>query len=85
MIGWIGFMGSFNGRFYDGGYSGKTTTRDYVSEQIRNTEKQKELLDGAIFINGDYDTISYPINSIIYPSAENPAIAAKRLCTLGRG
>ncbi len=66
MIGWIGFMGSFNGRFYDGGYSGKTTTRDYVSEQIRNTEKQKELLDGAIFINGDYDTISYPINSIIY-------------------
>ena len=22
MIGWIGFMGSFNGRFFDGGYSG---------------------------------------------------------------
>ena len=31
MIGWIGWMGSFNGRFFDGGYSGKTATRDHVS------------------------------------------------------
>ena len=28
MIGWIGWMASFNGRFFDGGYSGKTATRD---------------------------------------------------------
>jgi DNA adenine methylase len=40
LIGWIGFMASFNGRFYDGGYSGKTDKRDYVDEQIRNTLKQ---------------------------------------------
>ena len=32
LIGWIGWMGSFNGRFFDGGYSGKTKTRDYVDE-----------------------------------------------------
>ena len=66
MIGWIGFMGSFNGRFFDGGYSGKTETRNYIDEQIRNTEKQKDLLNGATFTSNDYDKIVYPEGSIIY-------------------
>ena len=41
MIGWIGWMGSYNGRFFDGGYSGHnvgSTNRNYIDEQIRNTE-----------------------------------------------
>ena len=66
MIGWIGWMGSFNGRFFDGGYSGKASGRDYVDEQIRNTEKQIEKLKGIIFTAGDYDKIDYPKESIIY-------------------
>jgi DNA adenine methylase len=75
MIGWIGFMGSFNGRFFDGGYSGKYpknrtdkngVVRDYIDEQIRNTEKQVQLLQGAEFYSCDYDKLSYPENSIIY-------------------
>ena len=66
MIGWIGFMGSFNGRFFDGGYSGKTETRNYIDEQIRNTEKQISLLKGATFTSSDYDKIVYPEGSIIY-------------------
>ena len=66
MIGWIGFMGSFNGRFFDGGYSGKTETRNYIDEQIRNTEKQISLLKGAEFYSCDYDKLIYPDNSIIY-------------------
>ena len=65
MIGWIGWMGSFNGRFFDGGYSGKTATRDYVDEQIRNTLKQVELLKGAIFVSGDYSDLEIYENSII--------------------
>ena len=45
MIGWIGWMGSANGRFFDGGYSGKSNTkigtvRDYIKEAISNIEKQ---------------------------------------------
>src|SRR5574344_764072 len=40
LIGWIGFMASFNGRFFDGGYSGVTEKRNYIKEQIKNTEKQ---------------------------------------------
>jgi DNA adenine methylase len=66
MIGWIGWMASFNGRFFDGGYSGKTATRDYVDEQIRNTLKQIELLNDAIFTNKDYFELEIPNNSIIY-------------------
>lgn len=66
LIGWIGWMASFNGRFFDGGYSGKTTTRDYIDEQIRNTLKQVELLDGVLFTSKDYFELEIPINSIIY-------------------
>lgn len=32
MIGWIGWMGSYNGRFFDGGYSG-------VTKNIENNRK----------------------------------------------
>ena len=66
MIGWIGWMASFNGRFFDGGYSGKTATRDYVDEQIRNTLKQIESLNGAIFKYKDYLELQIPNESIIY-------------------
>lgn len=66
LIGWVGFMASFNGRFYDGGYSGKTETRDYVDEQIRNTLAQLPLIKDVVFYAGSYDEI-FPIqNSIIY-------------------
>lgn len=50
LCGWIGFMGSINGRFYDGGYSGHSVigkngiVRDYISENIRNTMRQIPLL-----------------------------------------
>ena len=45
LIGWIGWMGSANGRFFDGGYSGKSNTkigtvRDYIKEAICNINKQ---------------------------------------------
>jgi DNA adenine methylase len=66
MIGWIGCMASFRGRFFDGGYSGKTTTRDYIAEQIRNTLRQIELLNGAIFIHKDYSELEIQNESIIY-------------------
>ena len=72
-IGWIGFMGSFNGRFFDGGYSGKTLTRDYVNEQIRNTLKQGDKLNDIHFCSMNYYDLIVPSNSIIYcdPPYEN--------------
>ena len=66
MIGWIGWMASFNGRFFDGGYSGSTDTRNYIDEQIRNTEKQVASLSGCSFIYCDYKELPYPDNSLIY-------------------
>jgi DNA adenine methylase len=69
LIGWIGWMGSYNGRFFDGGYSGHCvgkTKRDYISEQIRNTEKQLEKIQEIEFKNYDYKDLKIPKNSIIY-------------------
>ena len=54
LMGFIGYMGSFNGKFYDGGYSGKTSTRNYIDEQIRNTLSQVDTLHDIIFQCEDY-------------------------------
>jgi DNA adenine methylase len=71
MIGWIGWMGSANGRFFDGGYSGKSNTkigtvRDYIKEAISNIEKQIPKLNGIEFVNLDYKDVLIPKKSIIY-------------------
>jgi len=66
MIGWIGWMASYNGRFFDGGYSGKSSGRNYIDEQIRNTEKQIDKIQHIDFKVGSYNEIEYPTNSIIY-------------------
>jgi DNA adenine methylase len=68
-IGWIGWMASYNGRFFDGGYSGHEvgkTKRDYISEQIRGTEKQIDKIKNVKFIHSDYKDLEIPPNSIIY-------------------
>lgn len=71
MIGWIGWMGSANGRFFDGGYSGKSVTkagnvRDYVEEAIKNILKQIPKMTGVLFQNKDYSEMDIPDNSLIY-------------------
>lgn len=80
MIGWIGFMGSFNGRFFDGGYSGHDVNgRDYIEEQIRNTLSQVEKLKGVDFWCGNYDSYEIPRRSIIY--CDIPYIGTKQYST----
>lgn len=60
-IGWIGFMGSYNGRWFDGGYSGHDVNgRDYISEQARNTLSQIPLLLDVNFRCGSYEEIELP-------------------------
>lgn len=65
-VGWIGFAASFNGRFFDGGYSGEHKGRDYVKEQIKNIEKQINDIKDVKFLVGSYDEIIIPDKSIIY-------------------
>jgi DNA adenine methylase len=65
-IGWIGWMASFNGRFFDGGYSGIHSRRNYIREQISNMEKQIKDLTGIRFYACDYSLLPIPERSIIY-------------------
>ena len=65
-IGWIGFMASYNGRFFDGGYNGNYKKRDYTKESIDNIKKQIDSMKGVSFSSGNYDEIIIPNNSIIY-------------------
>lgn len=70
-IGWAGFMASFNGRFFDGGYSGhnvqiKEGVRDYIKENIESTSAQILSLKGVLFSCCDYKDIELPRNAIIY-------------------
>jgi len=65
-IGWIGFMASYNGRFFDGGYNGNYKKRDYTKESIDNIYKQIESMKGVEFSFGNYNEMIIPDNSIIY-------------------
>lgn len=73
-IGNVGFLASYNGRFFDGGYakSGYERTksglryRDYYAESKRNLEEQRNKLNGICFACLDYDEVYFKPNSLIY-------------------
>jgi len=65
-IGWIGFMASYNGRFFDGGYNGNYKKRNYTKESIDNITKQVPNVLGVDFYCCDYKELEIPYNSIIY-------------------
>ena len=81
-IGAIGFLASYNGRFFDGGYAGlvKTkagTTRNYYDEAKRNLEKQIPNLKDVEFRCGDYRTTCSDLeDALIY--CDPPYKNAKR-------
>lgn len=58
-IGAVGFLASYNGRFFDGGYAGvvqtkANTVRNYYDEAKRNLELQRPLLNNIEFAHRDY-------------------------------
>lgn len=64
-IGWIGFMASFNGKFFEG-FSGNYPHRDYTRESIDNIEKQIDSIRGVEFHSAGYEDLAIPAKSIIY-------------------
>lgn len=70
-IGYVGFTGSYNGRFFDGGYSGRVTTkngsvRDYITEARNNLMAQIGSLKDVDFSCKNYKDLIIPPRSIIY-------------------
>lgn len=70
-MGWVGFMASYRGRFFEGGYSGisagtKGKPCDYVAQSIRSIMRQIPKLQGVEFRSGDYRNLQIPDESIIY-------------------
>lgn len=72
-VGAIGFLASYNGRYFDGGYAQagyeKTKTgeryRDYYQESKRNILSQVPNLKGVEFGHKSY-TEFYPVNAVVY-------------------
>ena len=65
-IGAVGFLASYNGRFFDGGYSGFRNGRNYYSEHKRNLERQLDGLKGIYFRCSDYSNIKNLTGSVVY-------------------
>ena len=67
-IGLVGFLASYNGRFFDGGFAKPTISdgklRNYYQEHLRNLLYQN--LDGIEFQCGDYHSFSEYIDCLIY-------------------
>lgn len=72
-VGAVGFLASYNGRFFDGGYAKPMYTKDkaglryrnYYQESKRNLEKQIPQLSNIAFDCINYNKV-LPINSVIY-------------------
>lgn len=73
-VGNIGFLASYNGRWFDGGYAkaGYEHTkngdryRDYYQEAKRNLEEQAKYLINILFTSTDYRNLSFDKGSLIY-------------------
>lgn len=69
-IGAIGFLSSYNGRFFDGGYAGIVTTkagttRNYYNEAKRNLIQQAHLLTDIRFFHKEYTDIKENLEDYI--------------------
>lgn len=73
-VGNIGFLASYNGRWFDGGYAKPVYEhtkngdryRDYYQEGKRNLEDQAIYLSNIIFSSKDYRELSFAKDSLIY-------------------
>lgn len=69
-VGAIGFLASYNGRYFDGGYAKegyeKGKLRNYYNESKNNILNQKKLISDVIFTNKNYNEMKEVNNSLIY-------------------
>lgn len=70
-IGAVGFLASYNGRFFDGGYAGLTQTktgiiRNYYDEAKRNLIEQIPRLKNIKFKCCDYKDYDYNFKNVLF-------------------
>ena len=70
-VGAVGFLASYNGRYFDGGYAKTVVSktgaiRNYYDEAKRNLLEQSKNLQGIDFIYTDYKYFSNIKNALIY-------------------
>lgn len=73
-VGNIGFLASYNGRWFDGGYAkpvyehtkNGNRYRDYYQEAKRNLEEQSLQLTDIFFTSKDYRDLTFAKGSLIY-------------------
>lgn len=70
-IGAVGFLASYNGRFFDGGYAGIVytkagTERNYYDEAKRNLLEQIPSLDNIQFLYDDYEELYSNQNNCMF-------------------
>lgn len=69
-VGAIGYLASYNGRYFDGGYAkegiDKGRVRNYYNEAKNNILAQTELVADIIFTNKDYKQMKQIKGSLIY-------------------
>lgn len=66
LVGNVGFIASFNGRWFDGGYAKASETRNYYQEAKRNIEHQVSALSDVEFSCKDYRDIQREGVNVIY-------------------
>jgi len=86
-IGWVGFMASANGRFFDGGFAGISKTKDggernYINEKIRNIKKQISKIKDVNFICAPFEEMTFDEPSVIY--CDPPYKDTKQYCKEAR-
>lgn len=69
-IGAIGFLASYNGRFFDGGYGAyvtrKSTGKTYNAYKEAKDNLLSQDLSGIKFVSGDYKNLIIPKGSLVY-------------------
>jgi len=66
MIGFVGFGGSFSGKWFTAYAQDTAKRQNYCLESYNKIMKQKDSLQGVIFSCGSYDSIEFEPNSLIY-------------------
>jgi len=66
IFGYIGYTGSFAGKWYDTWAKDTQVTRDFIAEGYRNAQKQSPCIQNVNYIAASFDSVEIQEESIVY-------------------